>query len=78
MMQGELLGVSVGQILRSIAVEMRKRRRANAEQALIDLMPYGKVHFCHARRNKRRDGSSCSAVGSIPILLQSQTCKWRM
>jgi tight adherence protein C len=32
MMQGQLLGVSVGQILRSLAVEMRKRRRANAEQ----------------------------------------------
>ena len=32
MMQGELLGVSVGQILRSLAIEMRKRRRAQAEQ----------------------------------------------
>jgi tight adherence protein C len=32
MMQGQALGVSVGQILRSLAVEMRKRRRANAEQ----------------------------------------------
>jgi tight adherence protein C len=32
MMQGQLLGVSVGQILRSLAVEMRKRRRAAAEQ----------------------------------------------
>jgi tight adherence protein C len=32
MMQGQLLGVSVGQILRSLAIEMRKRRRANAEQ----------------------------------------------
>jgi tight adherence protein C len=31
MMQGELLGVSVGQILRSLAIEMRKRRRAQAE-----------------------------------------------
>ena len=30
MMQGQLLGVSVGQILRSLAVEMRKRRRARA------------------------------------------------
>jgi tight adherence protein C len=32
MMQGQLLGVSVGQILRSLAIEMRKRRRALAEQ----------------------------------------------
>jgi tight adherence protein C len=32
MMQGQALGVSVGQILRSLAVEMRKRRRAHAEQ----------------------------------------------
>ena len=32
MMQGQALGVSVGQILRSLAVEMRKRRRAQAEQ----------------------------------------------
>jgi tight adherence protein C len=32
MVQGQLLGVSVGQILRSLAVEMRKRRRAAAEQ----------------------------------------------
>jgi tight adherence protein C len=32
MMQGQLLGVSVGQILRSLAIEMRKRRRAAAEQ----------------------------------------------
>jgi tight adherence protein C len=32
MMQGQLLGVSVGAILRSLAVEMRKRRRAAAEQ----------------------------------------------
>jgi tight adherence protein C len=32
MMQGQTLGVSVGQILRSLAIEMRKRRRANAEQ----------------------------------------------
>src|SRR4051812_6643319 len=32
MMQGQLLGVSVGAILRSLAIEMRKRRRANAEQ----------------------------------------------
>ena len=32
MMQGQLLGVSVGQILRSLAIEMRKRRRAMAEQ----------------------------------------------
>jgi tight adherence protein C len=32
MMQGVALGVSVGQILRSLAVEMRKRRRAHAEQ----------------------------------------------
>ncbi|MGH7126400.1 MAG: type II secretion system F family protein, partial [Stellaceae bacterium] len=29
---GQELGVSIGQILRSIAVEMRKRRRAAAEQ----------------------------------------------
>jgi tight adherence protein C len=32
MVQGQLLGVSIGQILRSLAVEMRKRRRARAEQ----------------------------------------------
>jgi tight adherence protein C len=32
MMQGQLLGVSVGQILRSLAIEMRKRRRAQIEQ----------------------------------------------
>jgi tight adherence protein C len=32
MMQGQALGVSVGQILRNLAIEMRKRRRANAEQ----------------------------------------------
>lgn len=31
MIQGERLGVSVGQILRSLALEMRKRRRAAAE-----------------------------------------------
>ena len=32
MVQGERLGVSVGQILRSLAIEMRKRRRAKAEE----------------------------------------------
>jgi tight adherence protein C len=32
MVQGQLLGVSIGQILRSQAIEMRKRRRAAAEQ----------------------------------------------
>jgi len=32
MVQGQLLGVSVGQILRTLAIEMRKRRRAQAEQ----------------------------------------------
>jgi tight adherence protein C len=32
MVQGQMLGVSIGQILRSLAVEMRKRRRAHAEQ----------------------------------------------
>jgi tight adherence protein C len=32
MAQGQVLGVSVGQILRTLAVEMRKRRRAAAEQ----------------------------------------------
>jgi tight adherence protein C len=32
MVQGQTLGVSVGQILRSLAIEMRKRRRAMAEQ----------------------------------------------
>jgi tight adherence protein C len=32
MMQGQALGVSIGQILRSLALEMRKRRRAQAEQ----------------------------------------------
>src|SRR5919112_1459478 len=30
--QGEILGVSIGQILRNLAVEMRKRRRAVAEE----------------------------------------------
>jgi len=32
MMQGQVLGVSVGQILRNLAIEMRKRRRAQVEQ----------------------------------------------
>jgi tight adherence protein C len=32
MVQGERLGVSIGQILRSLALEMRKRRRAAAEE----------------------------------------------
>jgi tight adherence protein C len=32
MIQGQSLGVSVGQILRSLAVEMRKRRRAQVEE----------------------------------------------
>jgi tight adherence protein C len=32
MIQGEQLGISVGQILRSIAVEMRQRRKASAEE----------------------------------------------
>jgi tight adherence protein C len=32
MMQGQALGVSIGHILRSLAIEMRKRRRARAEQ----------------------------------------------
>jgi len=32
MMQGQQLGFSVGQILRTLAIEMRKRRRARAEQ----------------------------------------------
>lgn len=32
MVQGERLGVSVGQILRNLALEMRKRRRAKAEE----------------------------------------------
>ena len=32
MMQGQQLGLSVGQILRTLAIEMRKRRRARAEQ----------------------------------------------
>lgn len=31
-LQGETLGVSIGQILRNIALEMRKRRRARAEE----------------------------------------------
>jgi tight adherence protein C len=31
-LQAETLGVSIGQILRSLAVEMRKRRRASAEE----------------------------------------------
>jgi tight adherence protein C len=30
--QGETLGVSIGQILRNIAIDMRKRRRAKAEE----------------------------------------------
>jgi tight adherence protein C len=32
MVQGEQLGISVGQILRSIAIEMRQRRKAAAEE----------------------------------------------
>ena len=32
MLQGQLLGFSIGQILRTLAIEMRKRRRARAEQ----------------------------------------------
>jgi tight adherence protein C len=31
-LQGEALGVSTGQIMRNLAVEMRKKRRANAEE----------------------------------------------
>jgi tight adherence protein C len=31
-LQGETLGVSIGQIMRSLALEMRKRRRAAAEE----------------------------------------------
>ena len=31
-LQGEQLGVSIGQILRNLASEMRKRRRATAEE----------------------------------------------
>jgi tight adherence protein C len=31
-LQGETLGVSIGQILRDLALEMRKRRRAAAEE----------------------------------------------
>jgi tight adherence protein C len=31
-LQGETLGVSIGQIMRALALEMRKRRRANAEE----------------------------------------------
>ena len=31
-LQAETLGVSIGHILRSLAVEMRKRRRASAEE----------------------------------------------
>lgn len=30
--QGETLGVSIGQIMRNLAIEMRKRRRQNAEE----------------------------------------------
>jgi tight adherence protein C len=30
--QGETLGVSIGDILRNLAIEMRKRRRASAEE----------------------------------------------
>jgi tight adherence protein C len=32
MLQGETLGVSIGQIMRNLAQEMRKRRRAAAEE----------------------------------------------
>jgi tight adherence protein C len=31
-LQGETLGVSIGQIMRNLAIEMRKRRKANAEE----------------------------------------------
>jgi tight adherence protein C len=30
--QGEQLGVSIGQIMRDLAIEMRKRRRQSAEE----------------------------------------------
>jgi tight adherence protein C len=30
--QGEVMGVSTGQIMRNLAVELRKRRRARAEE----------------------------------------------
>jgi tight adherence protein C len=30
--QGETLGVSIGQIMRNLAIEMRKRRRQTAEE----------------------------------------------
>jgi tight adherence protein C len=30
--QGETLGISIGQIMRNLAVEMRKRRKAAAEE----------------------------------------------
>jgi tight adherence protein C len=32
MLQGETLGVSIGQIMRALALEMRKRRKATAEE----------------------------------------------
>ena len=32
MVQGERLGISIGQILRNLAIEMRKRRRQAAEE----------------------------------------------
>jgi tight adherence protein C len=32
MIQGERLGVSIGQIMRNLALEMRKRRRQKAEE----------------------------------------------
>jgi tight adherence protein C len=31
-LQGEQLGVSIGQIMRNLAIEMRKKRRATAEE----------------------------------------------
>jgi tight adherence protein C len=31
-LQGETLGVSIGQIMRNLALEMRKRRRQSAEE----------------------------------------------
>ena len=70
MMQGQLLGVSIGQILRSLAIEMRKRRRAHgraagAEGADQDALP-ARLHDLPGpvRRHPRAGGRLRSSTRS--------------